>query len=108
RNPSFVRAMPAAGGILFTARMLKGIRRLGGKARMARVTPKQRSGLARKAALARWQKREKEAGKQKNPQKKERKRGRPQRMKVGALLSTEATASSFYFLISQIVGGFDK
>jgi hypothetical protein len=39
---------------------------------------------------------------------KNRKRGRPQHMKVSVLLSAEATASSFYFLISQIVGGFDK
>ena len=56
RNPSFVRIMPAAAGILFTARMLKRIRRMGGRARMARLTPQQRSELARKAALARWRK----------------------------------------------------
>jgi hypothetical protein len=56
RNPSYVRVMPAAASILFTARMLKRIRRLGGKARMAQMTAKQRSKLARKAALARWQK----------------------------------------------------
>ena len=56
RNPSFVRTMPAAAGILFTARMLKRIRRLGGQARMARLTPKQRSELGRKAAAARWTK----------------------------------------------------
>jgi hypothetical protein len=48
--------MPAAAGILFTARMLKRIRRMGGKARMARLTPKQGSELGRKAANARWQK----------------------------------------------------
>jgi hypothetical protein len=46
--------MPAAAGILFTARMLKRIRRMGGRARMARLTPKQRSELGRKAAAARW------------------------------------------------------
>ena len=54
RNASYVRTMPAATGILFTARMLKRIRRLGGKARMAQMTAKQRSELARRAALARW------------------------------------------------------
>jgi hypothetical protein len=54
RNSSYVRTMPAAASILFTARMLKRIRRLGGKARMARLTAKERSALARKAALARW------------------------------------------------------
>jgi hypothetical protein len=54
RNSSFVRTMPAAAGIIFTARMLKRIRRLGGKARMAQLTPKQRSELARRAAQARW------------------------------------------------------
>jgi hypothetical protein len=56
RNPSYVRAMPAAAGILFTARMLKRIRRMGGRARMAQLTPKQRSELGRHAAQARWQK----------------------------------------------------
>jgi hypothetical protein len=56
RNPSYVRTMPAAASILFTARMLKRIRRLGGKARMARLTPKERRELARKAAAARWKK----------------------------------------------------
>ena len=56
RNPAYVRNMRAAAGIVFTARMLKRIRRLGGQARMAMLTPKQRSELARKAALARWQK----------------------------------------------------
>ena len=56
RNLSYVRAMPAAAGILFTARMLKRIRRLGGQARMAQLTAKERSALARKAALARWRK----------------------------------------------------
>ena len=54
RNPAYVRNMPAAASIIFTARMLKRIRRLGGQARMAMLTPKQRSELARKAALARW------------------------------------------------------
>ena len=54
QNASYVRTMPAATGILFTARMLKRIRRLGGKARMAQMTAKQRSELARRAALARW------------------------------------------------------
>ena len=56
RNPSYVRAMPAAAGILFTARMLKRIRRLGGEARMAKLTPEQRSELGKKAAAARWKK----------------------------------------------------
>ena len=54
RNASFVRTMPAAAGILFTARMLKRIRRLGGQARMAQLTREQRRELARRAALARW------------------------------------------------------
>jgi hypothetical protein len=54
RNLSYVRTMPADAGITLTARMLKRIRRLGGQARMARLTPEQRSKLARKAALARW------------------------------------------------------
>src|SRR5262249_18139089 len=39
RNPSYVRAMPASAGITLTARMLKRIRRLGGQARMAKLTP---------------------------------------------------------------------
>jgi hypothetical protein len=56
RNPSFVRVMPAAASIVFTARMLKRIRRLGGQARMAQLTAKERSELGRRAALARWQK----------------------------------------------------
>lgn len=56
RNPSFVRTMPAAAGILFTPRMLKRIRRLGGQARMAQLTREQRRELARKAAAARWRK----------------------------------------------------
>jgi hypothetical protein len=34
--------------------MLKRIRKLGGQARMARLTAKERRELARKAALARW------------------------------------------------------
>ena len=54
RNLSFVRVMPAAASILFTARQLKRIRRLGGHARMAQLTAKERRELARKAALARW------------------------------------------------------
>jgi hypothetical protein len=54
RNPSYVRVMPAAASILFTARMLKRIRRAGGRARMAQLTAKERSALVRKAALARW------------------------------------------------------
>jgi hypothetical protein len=48
--------MPAAGSIIFTARMLKRIRRLGGQARMAKLTPQQRREFARKAAAARWKK----------------------------------------------------
>ena len=56
RNPSYVRTMPAAAGILFTARMLKRIRKLGGQARMAQLTAKQRSELGRRAAAARWRK----------------------------------------------------
>jgi hypothetical protein len=56
RNPSYVRVMPAAAGITFTAKMLSRIRRLGGKARMARLTPKQRSELGRRGANARWRK----------------------------------------------------
>ena len=54
RNPSYVRAMPASACIVLTPRMLQRIRRLGGQARMAKLTPKQRSELGRKAALARW------------------------------------------------------
>jgi hypothetical protein len=54
RNPSYVRVMPAAASILFTARQLKRIRRLGGQARAAALTAKERSKIARKAALARW------------------------------------------------------
>jgi hypothetical protein len=42
--------------MVLTPRMLQRIRRLGGKARMARLTAKERSELARKAAQARWQK----------------------------------------------------
>ena len=34
--------------------MLKRIRRFGGKAHMAKLTPKQRGELARRAAIARW------------------------------------------------------
>jgi hypothetical protein len=54
RNLSYVRAMPADACIVLTPRMLKRIRRLGGQARMAQLTAKQRRELARKAALARW------------------------------------------------------
>ena len=54
RNLSYVRAMPADACIVLTPRMLQRIRRLGGQARMAQLTPEQRSRLARKAALARW------------------------------------------------------
>jgi hypothetical protein len=54
RNSSYVRAMPADACMVLTPRMLQRIRRLGGKARMAQLTPKQRSELARRAALARW------------------------------------------------------
>ena len=54
RNLSYVRVMPAAASILFTARQLKRIRRLGGQARAAALTAKERSKIARKAALARW------------------------------------------------------
>jgi|SRR6516164_17913 len=56
RNSSFVRTMPADACIVLTPRMLKRIRRMGGRARMARLTPKQRSELGRKAAVARWKK----------------------------------------------------
>jgi hypothetical protein len=55
-NPSYQRTMPAAASLVFTPRMLKRIRRLGGQARMAQLTAKERSALARKAALARWRK----------------------------------------------------
>jgi len=48
--------MPAAAGIFFTARMLKRVRRLGGMARMAKLTPAQRSELGKKAAATRWKK----------------------------------------------------
>jgi hypothetical protein len=54
RNSSYVRAMPADACMVLTPRMLQRIRRLGGKARMAQLTAKQRSELARRAALARW------------------------------------------------------
>jgi hypothetical protein len=54
RNPSYVRTMPAAASILFTPRQLKRIRRSGGQARAAALTAKERSKIARKAALARW------------------------------------------------------
>ena len=54
RNPSFVRAIPADACMVLTPRMLQRIRRLGGQARMAQLTAKERSELARKAALARW------------------------------------------------------
>ena len=56
RNSSYVRIMPAAASIVFTARMLKRIRRLGGMARMARLTAEQCSVLGKKAAAARWKK----------------------------------------------------
>jgi len=56
RNPSFVRTMPAAGGIAFTGRQMALIRRKGGRARMARLTREQRRQLGRKAAAARWKK----------------------------------------------------
>src|SRR6516162_10284438 len=54
RNLSYVRAMPADACMVLTPRMLQRIRRLGGKARMAKLTAKERSALARRAALARW------------------------------------------------------
>ena len=54
RNLSYVRAMPADACIVLTPRMLQRIRRLGGQARMAQLTAKQRRELARKAAIARW------------------------------------------------------
>jgi hypothetical protein len=54
RNQSFVRA--AAWQVTLTRRFLQKIGRLGGVARMAQLTPKQRSELARKAANARWNK----------------------------------------------------
>jgi hypothetical protein len=53
RNPAYVR-VPADAGITFTARMLARIRRNGGRARMAQLTPQQRSELGRRAANARW------------------------------------------------------
>ena len=53
RNSSFVRA-DRLHQIIFTGRKLQKIRRLGGTARMAQLTPAERSELARKAALARW------------------------------------------------------
>jgi hypothetical protein len=56
RNPSYVRTMPADAGIVLTPRMLSRIRKLGGQARMAKLTAKQRSALGRKAAAARWRK----------------------------------------------------
>jgi hypothetical protein len=46
--------MPADACIVLTPRMLLRIRKAGGRARMARMTPKERRELARKAALARW------------------------------------------------------
>jgi hypothetical protein len=54
RNPSYVRAMPASACMVLTPRMLQRIRRAGGKARMAQLSAKERSALARRAALARW------------------------------------------------------
>ena len=54
RNLSYVRGMPADAGMMLTPRMLKRIRKLGGQARMAKLTAKQRSALGRKAAAARW------------------------------------------------------
>jgi hypothetical protein len=54
RNPVYVRAMPASACIVLTPKILRRIRSAGGKARMAQLTAKQRSKLARKAALARW------------------------------------------------------
>jgi hypothetical protein len=54
RNPSFVRTMRADACIVLTPKMLVRIRKLGGQARMARLTAKERRELARKAALARW------------------------------------------------------
>src|SRR6516164_3938862 len=54
RNPSYVRTMPADACIVLTPRMLKRIRRLGGKARMAKLSAEERSALARRAAQARW------------------------------------------------------
>jgi hypothetical protein len=52
RNGSYVRS--AAWQVTLTRRFLQKIGRLGGKANMARLTAKERSALARKAALARW------------------------------------------------------
>ena len=54
RNPSYVRAMPADACMVLTPRMLARIRKAGGRARMAQLSAKERSELARKAALARW------------------------------------------------------
>lgn len=54
RNQSFVRA--AAWQVTLTRRFMQKIGRLGGVARITRLTPKQRSELARKAANARRQK----------------------------------------------------
>jgi hypothetical protein len=56
RNGSYVRTMQADACMVLTPRILKRIRQLGGKARMARLTPQQRSKFARKGAMARWRK----------------------------------------------------
>jgi hypothetical protein len=56
RNPSYVRAVPADACMVLTPKILRRIRKAGGKARMARLTPKQRSELGRRAANARWRK----------------------------------------------------
>jgi len=56
-DPGFVRAVPAEACIVWTPRKLKKIRSAGGKARMAKLTPEQRSDLARRAAKTRWRQR---------------------------------------------------
>jgi hypothetical protein len=54
RNGSYVRS--AAWQVTLTRRFLQKIGRLGGKANMARLTPKQRSELGKRGANARWRK----------------------------------------------------
>lgn len=56
RNPKFVRAGSRDRGIKlhFTADFLKQIRAEGGRARMAKLSPRQRTALARKANRIRW------------------------------------------------------
>ena len=56
RNLSYVRGMPADACMVLTPKMLARIRKLGGRARMAQMTAKERRALGRKAAAARWRK----------------------------------------------------